>query len=100
LRDVRATVGEMRSRPADLRRSLEEMVEGIPGLAVEVATDPELDLRAAHQIAFLRIAQDAVTNTIRHAWALRLTIALSRADDHHNLPLRVVAADHRGLARG
>src|SRR5699024_3518206 len=71
LRDVRATAGRMRSRAADLRRSLEEMVEGIPGLGVEVATDPELDLRDEHQIAFLRLAQEAVTNTIRHSGASR-----------------------------
>lgn len=88
LRDVRATVGEMRSRPADLRRSLEEMVEGIPGLAVEVATDPELDLRDEHQIAFLRLAQEAVTNTIRHSGASRLTIEVSREDDQIMLVAR------------
>lgn len=88
LRDVRATVGEMRARPADLRRSLEEMVEGIPGLAVDITVDPELDLQEEHQVAFLRLAQEAVTNTIRHSEASRLSIDVSREGDQVSLVAR------------
>lgn len=78
LRDVRATVGEMRARPTDLRRTLEDMVEGIPGLTVDIAVDPDLDLGDEQQVAFIRLAQEAVTNTIRHSEASRLQIDLSR----------------------
>jgi len=74
LRDVRASVGEMRSRPTDLQQALEEMVEGIPGLEVEISADPELVLGEEQQIAFLRLAQETVTNTIRHAEASCLRI--------------------------
>jgi signal transduction histidine kinase len=38
LGDVRATVGEMRARPRDLGAALRGMVEGMPGLEVEIET--------------------------------------------------------------
>lgn len=88
LRDVRATVGEMRARPSDLRRSLEEMVEGIPGLAVDISVGPGLDLQEEHEVAFLRLAQEAVTNTIRHSEARRLSIDVSREGDQFALVAR------------
>lgn len=78
LRDVRATVGEMRARPTDLRRALEDMVEGIPGLIVDITVDPDLDLGDEQQVAFIRLAQEAVTNTIRHSEASRLQIDLAQ----------------------
>ena len=88
LRDVRATVGELRARPTDLRRALEEMVEGIPGLAVGVEVEPGLDLQDEHQIAFIRLAQEAATNTIRHSEASRLQIDVSRHEDRVSLIAR------------
>src|SRR5690625_7934441 len=67
----------MRARPTDLQRALEDMAGGIPGLAVDVAVDPELDLGEDEQVAFIRLAQEAVTNTIRHSYATRLQIDLA-----------------------
>src|SRR5690625_1244832 len=88
LHDVRATVGTMRTRPTDMQRALEDMVEGIPGLAVDIAVDPELDLGEDEQVAFIRLAQEAVTNTIRHADATRLQIDLAREGDQVTLVAR------------
>ena len=88
LHDVRATVGTMRTRPTDMQRALEDMVEGIPGLAVDIAVDPELDLGEEQQVAFIRLAQEAVTNTIRHADATRLQIDLAREGDQVTLVAR------------
>lgn len=88
LRDVRATVGEMRAQPADLQKALEDMVEGIPGLTVDIAVDPDLELGDEQQVAFIRLAQEAVTNTIRHSEATRLQIDLSQDDDRVTLVAR------------
>ena len=74
LGDVRATVGEMRARPMDLGAALRGMVEGIPGLDVEIEVDDELRLAETEQIALIRLAQETVTNTIRHSEATRLRI--------------------------
>lgn len=88
LRDVRSTVGELRTQPADLREALQSMVEGLPGLQVEIAVDPDLDLEEEQQVAFIRLAQEAVTNAIRHAGASRLQIDLSREDGRTTLVAR------------
>lgn len=88
LRDVRTTVGEMRARPTDLQRALEDMVEGIPGLTVDIAVDPDLALGEEQQVAFIRLAQEAVTNTIRHSEASRLQIDLSQDGDRVKLVAR------------
>src|SRR5690625_3078704 len=88
LRDVRATVGQMRARPTDLQRALEDMAGGIPGLAVDIAVDPELDLGEDEQVAFIRLAQEAVTNTIRHSYATRLQIDLACEDGQVTLVAR------------
>lgn len=88
LRDVRTTVGELRRQPADLQQQLRGMVEGLPGLEVDVDVDPDLDLGEEQQIAFLRLAQETVTNTIRHAEASRMQIDLSSDDEQVTLTAR------------
>lgn len=77
LRDVRSTVGELRTRPIDLQEALHSLVQGLPGLQVDIAVDPGLDLGEEQQVAFIRLAQEALTNTIRHSEASRLQIDVS-----------------------
>jgi signal transduction histidine kinase len=77
LGDVRATVGEMRARPTDLGAVLRDMVADLPGLDVEIEADPGLRLGETEQIALIRLAQETVTNTLRHAEATRLRIEVS-----------------------
>ena len=88
LRDVRSAVGELRTRPMDLQETLQSMVDGLPGLAVDIAVDPDLELGEEQQIAFIRLAQEAVTNTIRHAEATRLHIDLSVREGRATLVAR------------
>jgi signal transduction histidine kinase len=77
LGDVRATVGEMRERPTDLAAALRSLVDGVPGLEVEIEVDPALSLGEEQQVALLRLAQEAVTNTLRHSGAAHLRIDVS-----------------------
>src|SRR5699024_12735242 len=78
----------MRARPTDLQRALEDMAGAIPGLAVDIAVDPDLDLGEDEQVAFIRLAQEAVTNTIRHSYATRLQIDLACEDGQVTLVAR------------
>lgn len=88
LRDVRSTVGELRTPPVDLQEALRGMVDGLPGLQVDIVVDPDLELGEEQQIAFIRLAQETVTNTIRHAEASRLQIDLSVEDGQATLVAR------------
>ncbi|MGP9743872.1 sensor histidine kinase [Brachybacterium sp. AOP29-B2-41] len=88
LRDVRSTVGELRTQPVDLQEALRSMVEGIPGLQVDIAVDPDLNLGEEQQVAFIRLAQEAVTNTIRHSEASRLQIDLAQDGSQVSLVAR------------
>jgi signal transduction histidine kinase len=54
---------------------------------VEVGEEVELDPDVEHQV--LRIAQEAVTNALRHARAGRVTVSLSPVDSGAGVVLRV-----------
>jgi signal transduction histidine kinase len=83
LSDVREAVSQLRGDDAlDLREALERLVEGVPGLEVE------LDLPAGVRIedparaqVVLRCAQEIITNTVRHSGARRLAIVVDGDDD-------------------
>ncbi|WP_158592103.1 sensor histidine kinase [Pseudomonas cavernicola] len=78
LADVRAAVSELRESSAlDLRAALAELLAGVPNLAVrlEMSVDFRVD-DAARAETLLRAAQEAITNTLRHADASELLIRL------------------------
>ncbi|MGP5260612.1 sensor histidine kinase [Brachybacterium paraconglomeratum] len=100
LGDVRATVGEMRERSTELGAALRGMVEGLPGLDVVIETDPGLRLGESEQIALIRLAQETVTNTLRHAEATRLRIEVSAQDGDIVLLARDDGAGAGELALG
>lgn len=74
LRDVRATVGRLRSEAPDLERALHEMTAALPGLAVTVDVSPDVRVDEEHSEALIRAAQEIITNTLRHADARELRI--------------------------
>jgi signal transduction histidine kinase len=90
----RGALAEMRTlllelRPAALQQAkLPELLEqlalvarGRGQLTVEVQTDERVDLPTDAKIACYRIAQEALSNTIKHANAHHVTLALNRNTD-------------------
>jgi signal transduction histidine kinase len=74
LRDIRATVGELRSGAEDLERTLRDLVTDLPGLTVDLTVHEGAPLDEASALAIVRCVQEVLTNTLRHADADRLTI--------------------------
>jgi signal transduction histidine kinase len=66
----------MRRPAAPLDVVLAPMVEGLPGLDVDLIVDERRPLGDAEVLAVARCVQEAVTNTLRHARAQRLVIAV------------------------
>ena len=95
LGDVRATVGELRRRAPDLREALAAVASAVPSPRVEVDVAEDVVADEEQTAALVRVAQEVVTNAVRHAemaTVLRIEVA---ADDHGALTL--VARDD-GLA--
>ncbi|MER7335235.1 MULTISPECIES: sensor histidine kinase [unclassified Micromonospora] len=85
------------SLPAALRR-LCATTAARSGLAVHCDLDgPAVRLPTPHEVALLRIAQSALANTVRHAGATRVEVALRHRDDGVVL---AVADDGRGFDPG
>lgn len=82
LADVRTIVNRVRVDPVDLRATLLALTEGAVGLEVELSLPEDLwELDPARADAIVRCAQEAITNTLRHAQAKRLVIELEQAVD-------------------
>ncbi|MTV24546.1 sensor histidine kinase [Nitriliruptoraceae bacterium ZYF776] len=81
LGDVRSAVGELRDRPADLRDALAEVVADLPRPHVHLDVEDQLVVDAERVATLVRITQEVVTNTIRHAEADQLTIEVRVGED-------------------
>lgn len=81
LGEVRTTVGELRSRPVDLRAALEEVVHGIPDLDVSLEVAHDVEVGEDGAAALVRAVQEIVTNTVRHARAERLALTVRQGAD-------------------
>ncbi|WP_043627699.1 sensor histidine kinase [Nonomuraea candida] len=81
LDDVRKTVGLLRADAPDLRASLASVVRDIPGLDISVDIDADVRTSEEQTITLIRVVQEIVTNTIRHADATSLRIAIERRPD-------------------
>jgi two-component system, NarL family, sensor histidine kinase UhpB len=66
------------------------------GLHVERALEPGLELSAEDELVIYRVAQEALTNVVRHARASQVTLTLRRRADGVVL---TVADDGIGLPR-
>jgi signal transduction histidine kinase len=77
LDQVRSVVSRSRVQLFDLRTALQSLAEGVRGLNVRVILPDELSvLDPARADAILRCAQEAITNTLRHAGARELVIEI------------------------
>jgi signal transduction histidine kinase len=85
LSDVREVVGELRKDAAiDLSGALEKLVEGVPGLHVHLDLPPRFEVEDAERAqVLLRVAQEILTNTVRHGKADNLWLRFTRDADGH-----------------
>lgn len=81
LGDLRSTVGDLRDTDDELAATLRGIVDGVPGLDIELTVDDRLVVGEDARAALVRAVQEVVTNTLRHAEATTLGIAVS-ADEH------------------
>lgn len=97
LSDVREVVSSLREdRPVDLRRALETLAAGTPEPRVHLSFPENLEIRDPSQAnALFRCAQEAITNSVRHARARNLWIELKKEEDGIALRAR---DDGRGTA--
>lgn len=89
LADVRDTVGALRGTTTALGPALQELADGIPGLAVDLSVEETVPLSSERSLAVVRCVQELATNAIRHGDARHLRVAVTSDEDG----LRVVAQD-------
>lgn len=103
LADVRLLVSTERGAShIDMRLALGTLCAGIPAPRIDLAIDERLDIgSAAVAHAVFCAAQEAISNTIRHAGAGAMTIALRR-EAHGELALDIAddGRGNRGAAEG
>ncbi len=81
LGEVRATVGALRDEPQRLEQTLRELLGRLPGVEVHLDVDVPEPLGQEAALVLVRAAQEAATNTLRHAAARRLEVTVSQDDD-------------------
>lgn len=97
LGDVRAAVDELRTRPADLRGALTQVVRDIPGLEVSLEVADDVEVGEDESAALVRGVQEIVTNTLRHAEARTLGVTVTR--DREGCTVLQAQDDGRGAPR-
>ncbi|MCR3722728.1 MULTISPECIES: sensor histidine kinase [Prauserella salsuginis group] len=67
LTDVRSTVGELRSRPPELRAALETVVRELPRPRGHLTVAEDVEVDEQRITVLVRCTQEIVTNAIRHS---------------------------------
>jgi signal transduction histidine kinase len=83
LSDVRSTVGELRRRAPDLREALQAVAAAVPTPRVEVVVADDVTADEEQTAALVRVAQEAATNAVRHAYeatSLRIEVRATGGD--------------------
>lgn len=81
LADVRSTVGELReSSPADLEHDLMRLAAAVPSIDIDVDVDPGLRVDEDISATMVRVAQEMITNVIKHSEATEMTVTLRHAE--------------------
>ena len=80
LTDVREVVSQLReSDSIDLSEALASLVEGVPGLDIELDLPEKFSIGDPRRAqVLLRCAQEVITNTVRHAAATNLVLSFAR----------------------
>lgn len=81
LTDVRSTVGELRSRPPELRAALETVVRDLPRPRGHLTVADDVEVDEQRITVLVRCAQEIVTNAIRHADADNLWLDVRARSD-------------------
>jgi signal transduction histidine kinase len=76
--DVRGTVSTLRTDDYDLRAALDAVVRAVPEPPITIAFEEGLDVDVACGQVALRCVQEAITNTVKHARAKKIQVALAR----------------------
>ncbi|EOM76309.1 two-component sensor histidine kinase [Rhodococcus rhodnii] len=80
LADVRASVSELRDRPTDLAAALDTIAQAVPHPVVTVTVAPDVETDTRTTATLVRVAQEVVTNAIRHSGARRVDIDVRTVD--------------------
>ncbi|NLG56265.1 MAG: two-component sensor histidine kinase [Rhodococcus sp.] len=80
LRDVRATVTQLRTQAPNLRESLAHIAQGIPGLTVTVNVADDVEVDEPVTMALLRATQEVITNAVKHSRGDAITIDITASD--------------------
>lgn len=85
-RDVVATLRE--GEGCDLREALETLAQSVPSPVVHVEISPDVRLSPEQAHVFVRCAQEAVTNTVKHSQAANLWLQVASDGDGVRLVAR------------
>ena len=86
VRDVVASLRE--AELCDLEDALQALARSVPTPAIHVEISPEVRVRPDQAHALMRCAQEAVTNTVRHAEAANLWLQVTSDEDGVRLVAR------------
>lgn len=81
LGDVREAVSELRSQQPGLHDALVAVTDGVPQLHVALTVDDHLEVDDRTTLAVVRCVQEIITNTVRHADADELCVAVTTRPD-------------------
>lgn len=105
LAEMRSLLMELRpsamaeAKLSDLLRQLTEAVVGRTGLRIRLESDADLHLPGEVNLALYRIAQEALTNIVKHAAASEVSITARAETGPEGITLRV-EDNGRGFDRG
>jgi signal transduction histidine kinase len=100
LGDVREVVCQLRDEDSiDLTAALQNLVEGVPGLAIHLELPPRFSVDDPKRAqVLLRCAQEIITNTVRHAGARNLWLRFERSGDQRQMAIHA-RDDGRGASQ-
>jgi signal transduction histidine kinase len=100
LGDVREVVSQLRDEDSiDLTQALQNLVEGVPGLAIHLELPPRFSVDDPKRAqVLLRCAQEIITNTVRHAGARNLWLRFERSGDQRQMAIHA-RDDGRGASQ-